>query len=61
VPPDVRKGFAFPSSLFPQLLRLCLTLEAAQPQKPKTIYRKGKAFPHSGRQSREKTITDSLD
>jgi hypothetical protein len=51
LPPDVRKGYAFPQAkLFHSGYAQDLV---ALPQSSGMVFRKGIAFPHIGRQSRE--------
>jgi hypothetical protein len=51
-PPSVRKGCAFP--LATRLLRLCLRRRRSLIDKD--TFRKGRAFPHGGRQAASATV-----
>jgi hypothetical protein len=61
LPPDVRKGFAFPACSFCfTRLRLLLGRPSLQNSFFWDAARKGEAFPHIGRQSRSCTNTRRL-
>src|SRR6266404_8100975 len=57
LPPDVRKGFAFPSTSYENMFEAApRTITEAQPEAYQGAHRKGRAFPHIRRRSRASLI-----